>query len=381
MNFSLSEEQTLLQDSIARYVRDHCGVDRHRARLDEPPGCDVQAWQQFAELGWLSIPFDEEFGGFGGGAVDLMVTSEAFGRGIVREPFLGTVVTCGSFLRLGGTPDQHAAHIPSIIDGSKRWAFAFAEFDSGYDLAAVSTSAVAQGAGYLLNGSKHAVVDGHDADFLIVTARTSGADRNRGGISLFIVDAKQDGVVRKNFSRVDGGMGAHITLENVIVAEESQLGTPGQAYPLMQDVIDVSIVAMGAEALGIMQVLLDTTVEYTKTRKQFGQPIGKFQALQHRMADMYLKVEETRSLVFNAAIAVDAGSNEAATACAALKVKIGEAGKYVSQQAVQLHGGIGMTDELVIGHHFKRLMVLAMLYGDEDYYLERYVELSRLEAG
>ncbi|MEH6567719.1 MAG: acyl-CoA dehydrogenase [Halioglobus sp.] len=380
MNFSLSEEQTLLQDSIARYVREHCGVDRHRARSGESPGYDVQSWQRFAELGWLSIPFAEEFGGFDGGAVDVMVACEAFGRGIVREPFLATVVTCGSFLRLGGTADQHATHIPSIIDGSKRWAFAFAEFDSGYDLAAVSTSAVAEGEGYVLNGSKHAVVDGDDADFLIVTARTSGADRNRGGISLFIVDANQEGVERKSFSRVDGGMGANITLENVLVTQERQLGTPGQAYLLMLDVIDESIVAMGAEALGIMQDLLDTTVEYTKTRQQFGQPIGKFQALQHRMADMYLKLEETRSLVFNAAIALDAGSDEAAAACAALKVKIGEAGKYISQQAVQLHGGIGMTDELIIGHHLKRLMVLAMLYGDEDYYLNRYVELTQQEA-
>ena len=380
MNFSLSEEQTLLQDSIARYVREHCGVDRHRGRSGVSPGYDVQSWQQFAELGWLSIPFAEEFGGFGGGAVDVMVACEAFGRGIVREPFLGTVVTCGSFLRLGGTPDQHAAHIPAIIDGSKRWAFAFAEFDSGYDLAAVGTSAIAEGEGYLLNGSKHAVVDGDDADFLIVSARTSGADRNRGGISLFIVDANQEGVERENFSRVDGGMGADITLKNVLVSQESQLGTPGQAYLLMLDVIDQSIVAMGAEALGIMQDLLDTTVEYTKTRQQFGQPIGKFQALQHRMADMYLKLEETRSLVFNAAIALDAGSDEAAAACAALKVKIGEAGKYISQQAVQLHGGIGMTDELIIGHHLKRLMVLAMLYGDEDYYLNRYVELTQQEA-
>lgn len=380
MDFSLSEEQVLLQDSVARFVRDHCDVDRHRTLVRDGMPFDSAAWEQFAELGWLSVPFADEFGGFGGGAVDVMVVAETFGRGIVREPYLSTVVTCGAFLRRGGSPEQHSSYIENIIDGSKRWAFAFAEADSGYDLAVVSTSAEAEGDNYLLNGSKLAVMDGDSADFLIVSVRTSGADRNRGGISLLVVDANTAGVTRNNFTRVDGGGAANIQFKDCVVSADQLLGTPGQAYFLMQDVIDESIVAMGAEALGTMQALLDATVEYTKTRKQFGQPIGKFQALQHRMADMYLKLEETRSLVLNAAIQVDADSEEAASACAALKVKICEAGKYISQQSVQLHGGIGMTEELVIGHHFKRLMVLAMLYGDEDYHLQRYIELSRAEA-
>lgn len=380
MDFSLSEEQVLLQDSVARFVRDHCDVERHRNLVRDGQSFDSKAWEQFAELGWLSVPFDDEFGGFGGGSVDVMVVAEALAKGLVREPYLSTVVTCGAFLRRGGTPEHHASYIGSIIDGSKRWAFAFAEADSGYDLAAVAASAEADGDNYLLNGAKVAVVDGDSADFLVVSVRTSGADRNRGGISLFIVDANSPGVTRKSFTRVDGGRAANIEFKDCVVDAEQLLGTPGQAYFLMQDVIDESIVAMGAEALGTMQALLDATVEYTKTRKQFGQPIGKFQALQHRMADMYLKLEETRSLVLNAAIQIDAGSAEAASACAALKVKICEAGKFISQESVQLHGGIGMTDELVIGHHFKRLMVLSMLYGDEDYYLQRYIELARAEA-
>lgn len=380
MDFSLSEEQVLLQDSVARYVRDHCDVGRHRNLIRNGGSFDTQAWQQFAELGWLSVPFEEEFGGFGGGSVDVMVIAEALGKGIVREPYLSSVVTCGAFLRRGGTPEQHTSYIENIIDGSKCWAFASAEADSGYDLAAVATSADADGDNYLVNGAKLAVVDGDSADFLIVSVRTSGADRNRGGISLLIVDVNSPGVTRKSFTRVDGGGAANIEFKDCVVSAEQLLGTPGQAYFLMQDVIDESIVAMGAEALGTMQALLDATVEYTKTRKQFGQPIGKFQALQHRMADMYLKLEETRSLVLNAAIQVDAGSAEAASACAALKVKICEAGKFISQESIQLHGGIGMTDELVIGHHFKRLMVLAMLYGDEDYHLQRYIELTRAEA-
>ncbi|MFK8050880.1 MAG: acyl-CoA dehydrogenase family protein [Halioglobus sp.] len=380
MDFSLSEEQVLLQDSVAKFVRDQCDVDRHRKLVREKTAFDLHTWQQFAELGWLSVPFADEFGGFGGGAVDVMVVAEALGKGIVREPYLSTVVTCGAFLRRGSSDDQHSGYIENIIDGSKRWAFAFAESDSGYDLAAVSTSAEADGDNYLLNGSKIAVVDGDSADYLIVSVRTSGADRNRGGISLLIVDVNTPGVTRDSFTRVDGGGAANIEFKNCVVNAEQLLGTPGQAYFLMQDVIDESIVAMGAEALGTMQTLLDSTVEYTKTRKQFGQPIGKFQALQHRMADMYLKLEETRSLVLNAAIQIDSGSEEAPSACAALKVKICEAGKYISQQAVQLHGGIGMTDELIIGHHFKRLLVLGMHYGDEDYHLQRYIELSRAEA-
>ena len=205
MDFSLSEEQVLLQDSVARFVRDHCDVDRHRNLVRDGIPFDSKAWQQFAELGWLSVPFADEFGGFGGGSVDMMVVAEALGKGIVREPYLSTVVTCGAFLRRGGLADQHSSYIDSIIDGSKLWAFAFAEADSGYDLAAVSTSAEADGDNYILNGAKLAVVDGDSADFLIVSVRTSGADRNRGGISLIIVDANTPGVTRNEFTRVDGG--------------------------------------------------------------------------------------------------------------------------------------------------------------------------------
>jgi len=380
MDFSLTEEQVLLQDSVAKFVRDHCDVDRHRDHIQTGSTFDAKVWEQFAQLGWLSVPFSEESGGFGGGAVDTMVICEALAGGVVREPFLSTVVTCGALLRRGGTPEQCSAYIDNIIDGSKRWAFAFAEADSGYDLAAVSMAAEMEADKFVLNGSKISVMDGDSADFLVVSVRTSGADRNRGGISLLIVDANCAGVTRENFTRVDGGGAANIEFNDCAVSAEQLLGTPGQAYFLMQDVIDESIVAMGAEALGTMQALLDATVEYTKTRKQFGQPIGKFQALQHRMADMYLKLEETRSLTLNAAIQIEAESEDAAAACAALKVKICEAGKFISQEAVQLHGGIGMTDELVIGHHFKRLLVLAMLYGDEDYHLQRYIELTRAEA-
>jgi alkylation response protein AidB-like acyl-CoA dehydrogenase len=376
VNFTLTQEQQLLRDSVARFVADHCDVARHRQLTTTEPGFAPAAWQQFAELGWLAVPFSEAHGGIGGNAVDVMVICEALGRGLVREPYLSTVITCGALLRHGGSPAQQARTIPGIIDGSAQWAFAFADAASGYQLAAVDCVAIVEPGGYRLNGTKVAVLNGHCADYLLVSARVEDERDNRAGLTLFIVDANLAGLAREPFTAMDGSRGAQLVLDNVLVGADCVVGVPGEACDLMTTAIDEAIVAMGAEALGAMQVLLDATVEYTRTREQFGQPIGKFQALQHRMADMYLKVEELRSLLYNAAILMSEGSPDTALACAALKVKLAEAGRFVSQQAVQLHGGIGMTDELVVGHHFKRLLLLSMLYGDENYYLQRYMELA-----
>ncbi|CAA0125079.1 Acyl-CoA dehydrogenase [Halioglobus japonicus] len=372
MDFSLSEEQILLQDSVEKYVREHCGVERHRSLCNSELGFERQAWQQFAELGWLSVPFSEALGGIDGRAIDLMVVGEALGKGLVREPFLSTVVTCGGLLQRGGSEEQQGRYIPDIIAGNAQWAFAFAETQSGYDMCRVDTVAQKSGSDYVLSGNKIAVLNAHCADYLIVTARSPERTGEASGITLFIVDTTSPGVERENFVAVDGSRGAHVQLHNVQLGAKQILGEEEGGLPLVEAVIDTTIVALGAEALGAMQALLEATVEYTKTRKQFGQAISKFQALQHRMAEMYLKVEETRSLLLNAAIALDAGSEESAAACAALKVKVSEAGKFIAQQAVQLHGGIGMTDELCVGHHYKRLMVLAKLYGDEAYYLQKY---------
>jgi alkylation response protein AidB-like acyl-CoA dehydrogenase len=380
VDFSLSEEQILLRDSVDKYVREHCTVERHRKLSQENPGFDAAAWRQFAALGWFSLPFSEELGGIGGGATDLMVVCEALGRGLVREPFITTVVTCGGLLQRGGSADQQQQYIPAIIEGTAQWAFAFAEKSSGYDLASVETTARHSAEGYALSGSKLAVLNAHCADHLIVSARISGAENDAGGITLFIVDTQLPGVTRENFVAVDGSRGAHVVLDGVKLGEQQILGQVAQGLSLVETTIDCAIVALGAEALGSMQALLDATVQYTKTREQFGQPISKFQALQHRMAEMYMKVEETRSLLLNAAIALDEDSEESAVACAALKVKVGEAGRYVAQQAVQLHGGIGMTDELSVGHHYKRLMILSKLYGDEAYYLQKYADLAASRA-
>jgi hypothetical protein len=375
VDFSLSEEQVLLRDSVDKYVREQCGVERHRTLCRTDLGFDQGAWQQFAQLGWLSVPFSEALGGIAGGATDLMVIGEALGKGLAREPFLTTVVTCGSFLQHGGNAAQQAQYVPAIIDGSAQWAFAFAESASGYDLSRVTTVAQRKGANYVLSGSKLAVLNAHCANHLIVSARIGDEAADGAGITLFIVDADAPGVVREDFVTVDGSRGAHLQLNGVELTAAHILGGAGDGLPLIEAVIDTAIVALGAEALGGMQALLNATVEYTKTREQFGQPISKFQALQHRMAEMYMKVEETRSLLLNAAIALDEDSEDSAAACAALKVKVSEAGKFVAQQAVQLHGGIGMTDELCVGHHYKRLMILAKLYGDEAYYLQKYADL------
>ncbi len=375
VNFTLSEEQVLLQDSVGRFVADHCDVSHHLCFSRTEAGYDAGLWRQFAELGWLAVPFTEAQGGIGGSAADVMVFCERLGRGLVREPYLATVITCGAFLRHGGSAQQQADYIPGIIDGGKQWAFAFAEASSGYELASVGCEATARGDGYCLNGDKIAVLNGHCADYLVVSARTAGGRRDQRGLTLFIVDTGLPGVTLEPFTAVDGSRAANLRLDNVAVAADCVLGDADDAWSLMATVIDNAIIAMGAEALGAMQVLLDSTVEYTRTREQFGQPIGKFQALQHRMADMYLKVEETRSLLYNAVIRMDEGSPETPLACAALKVKMAEAGKFVSQEAVQLHGGIGMTNELAVGHHFKRLLLLSKLYGDEDYHLQRYMAL------
>jgi alkylation response protein AidB-like acyl-CoA dehydrogenase len=380
VDFSLSDEQVLLRDSVDKYVREQCGVERHRALCTSEMGFDPGAWQQFADLGWLSVPFSENLGGIGGGATDLMVVAEALGKGLVREPFLTTVVTCGELLQRGGSAEQQQQFIPSIIDGSAQWAFAFSEQSSGYNLARVETTARRQGEGYVLDGKKLAVLNAHCADHLLVSTRTAGVTGDREGITLFVVDANGAGVSRDSFVAVDGSRGAHIHLDSVTVGTDQVLGEMDQGLPLMESVIDTAIVALGAEAVGSMQALLDATVEYTKTREQFGQPISKFQALQHRMADMYLKVEETRSLLLNAAIQLDEDSSEAGAACAALKVKVSEAGRFVAQQAVQLHGGIGMTDELCVGHHYKRLMMLAKLYGDEAWYLQKFAQIAATRA-
>jgi alkylation response protein AidB-like acyl-CoA dehydrogenase len=373
MDLSLSDEQQMLKDTVARVAQEYCSIEKRRNLRDGEDGFDRELWQQFAELGLLALPMAEEDGGFGGSAQDVMVVMEEMGRGLSLEPYLVNVVICGGFLR-AATAAQRSTHLPALIAGDSQWAFAFAEPKSRYNLADVRATAVSENGGYRLDGDKIAVLNGHCADFLIVTARTSGEQRDQSGISLFIVDAAAAGIERSSYPLVDGSHGADIEFKGVQLPAESLLGSLDGALLLVEDVVALALVAMGAEAVGAMDALLEQTVEYTKTREQFGQPIGKFQALQHRMADMYLQCQSLRSLLYYAAIARDEQRPDMLQAASGLKVKLGEASRFVAQQAVQLHGGIGMTDELGISHYFKRLLLLSSLFGDDEHHLDRYLQ-------
>lgn len=375
MDLSLNDEQVLLKESVARFVQDQYSVEKRRALRATDSGFDQACWSQFAELGWLALPFAEEDDGFGGSAIDTMVLVEEMGRGLVVEPYLVNVVICGGFLRRAAA-DQRRRWLPDLMAGVSQWAFAFTEDSSRFDLDSVSLSAVAEGEDYILNGKKIAVLNGHIATELLVLARTSGEQKDSAGLSLFRVSGDSAGISRRDFPLIDGSKGANLEFSSVRVAASDCIGSLGQASDLVEDVVTESMVAMGAEALGAMEALLAQTVAYTKTREQFGQPIGNFQALQHRMADMYARCENFRSLLYYAAIARAEEREDMRQAAWGLKVQLGESGRFVSQQAVQLHGGIGMTDELGVGHYFKRLLLLNTLFGDSDYCLDRYAEAT-----
>lgn len=372
MHLSLNEEQQLLKDSVARFVEENYSIERLRRLRDSAENLDRERWQQFAELGWLALPFSEDDGGFGGTAIDMMVLMEQLGRGPVTEPYLANIVVCGGLLQRASA-EQRARLVPGLLGGEAQWAFAFAEPRGRYNLADISLTASADGEGFRLDGEKIAVLNGPAADWLLVSARTAGDRRDSDGVSLFAVESSSAGVSRRDYPLVDGSRGADIRFDNVAVPAEAMIGEAGAALSLIEDAVAEAIVAMGAEALGAMEALLEQTVEYTKTREQFGQPIGRFQALQHRMADMYLACQSMRSLLYYAAIMRKEGRPEAAQAASALKVKLGDAGRFVSQQAVQLHGGIGMTDELGVSHYLKRLLLLNTLFGDSEHHLNRYL--------
>lgn len=376
MDFSFSEEQALLKDSVEKFVlNDYTFADRQKIVRTEQ-GFSASTWKTFAELGWLSVPFPESVGGFGGKSVDMMLLLEQFGRGLVVEPFVATVVLAGGAIRLGGTTEQQNAWLPGIIDGSRQGALAYAEPQGRFNLADLVTTAKADANGYVLNGYKAVVLNGPAADFLVVSARTSGGQRDRDGVSLFVVDAKAAGVSRRDYPTVDAFRASEITLTNVRVGIDALLGAEGKGYALLEQVIDEGILAIGSEAVGCMEVLYKNTVEYTKTREQFGQPIGKFQVLQHRMVDMFMEHEQSKSLMYMAAMKMDEGYGDAARkAVSAFKVQVGNSGRFVGQNAVQLHGGMGMTDELSIGHYFKRVTIIDTLFGNVDYHLKRFGSL------
>ena len=373
MDFSFSEEQTLLKDSVEKFVQNDYGFDVRQKVVRTEQGFSGAHWSTFAELGWLSVPFPENVGGFGGKAVDMMLLMEQFGRGLVVEPYVATVVLAGGAIRIGGSAEQQAAWLPGIIDGTRQAALAYAEPQGRFNLADVVTTATADAGGFVLNGHKAVVLNGPAAEVLVVSARTSGAQRDRDGVSLFIVDAKAAGISRRDYPTVDAFRASEITFRDVRIGKDALLGAEGKGYDILEQTIDEGILAVGSEAVGCMEVLYKNTVEYTKTREQFGQPIGKFQVLQHRMVDMFMEHEQSKSLMYMAAMKLDEGYGDAAKkAISAFKVQVGNSGRFVGQNAVQLHGGMGMTDELNIGHYFNRLTVVDTLFGNVDYHLKRF---------
>jgi len=373
MDFSLTEEQTLLQESVDRFIQNDYEFDKRQSFANSELGFSEDNWKMFADLGWLGIPFSEADGGFGGGPVDSMIIWEQFGKGLVIEPFLATVILGGGVLRLAGNVDQKAAYLPGIIDGSMHAALAYVESQSRFNLSDVTTSATKEGNHYVINGAKSVVLNGPRADFIVVVARTSGEQRDKDGISLFLVDAKVEGLSRRDYPTVDAFRASELSFENVKVEADSMLGEDGAGLSILQRVIDEATLAIGSEAVGCMEKLYKDTVEYCKQRQQFGQPIGKFQVLQHRMVDMFMEHEQSKSLMYMAAMKLEEGySEESQKAVSAFKVQVGKSGKFVGQNAVQLHGGMGMTDELNIGHYFKRLTIIDTLFGNADFHLERF---------
>ena len=379
MDFDLSEEQRLLKESVDGLLTDAYDFEQRKKYMKEKGGWSRAIWGRLAEQGLLGLPFAEADGGFGAGAVETMIVMEALGKALVVEPYLATVVIGGGFLRHGGSAAQKQAHIPSIIDGSRTFAFAQLEKTSRYDLNDVTASAKKKGQGWVIDGEKFVVVNGENADTLIVTARTKGAQRDKTGIGVFLVPANAKGIARKTYPTQDGLHAADISFTGVEVGADAALGDPENGLALIERVVDEARTALCAEAVGAMDESLKSTVEYLKTRKQFGVPIGSFQSLQHRAADMFVALEQARSMSMFATMAADFDdATERAKAVAAAKVQVGKSGKFVGQQSIQLHCGIGMTMEAKIGHYFKRLTMIENTFGDSEYHLRRVSESGGL---
>ncbi len=379
MDFDLNDEQRLLQDSVERLMAERYDFEARKRFRAEPEGFSRGLWRLYAELGLLGLPFAEELGGFGGGPVETMIVMEAFGRALALEPYLATVVLGGGFLRHGGSKELQAELVPKLVAGDVILAFAHAERQSRYDLFDVATTARRDGAGYVLDGEKSIVLHGDSADTLFVTARLAGGRREREGIGLFLVDAKTPGLSRRGYPTQDGQRAAEITLSGVRVGPEALVGEAENALPLVERVVDEAIAALCAEAVGCMAEMHSLTVDYLKTRSQFGVPIGSFQVLQHRAVDMFVALEQARSMAMFATMMVqEENAAERAKAMRAAKVQVGRSVRFVGQQAIQLHGGVGMTMEYKVGHYFKRATMIDTLFGDADHHLTRLAEAGGL---
>ena len=375
MDFTFNEEQTLIQDQVDQFVLKEYDWETRQSLSNSDLGFGQENWQKFAELGWLGISVSEDSGGFGGSAIESMLIMEAFGKGLVVEPFLETMIMSGGLIDAHGSDQQKASILEPAISGEMQLALAYAEPQSRFNLSDVVTEAKPEGDNFVLNGYKSVVMNGPSANKILVSARTSGSQLEENGLTLFIVDADSNGLNKTNYKTVDGRRASDISLENVTVSKDDVVGGIDSGFEILDLAIDKAILAISAEAVGAMEVLYKATVEYTKTREQFGTAIGKFQVLQHRMVDMFMEYEQCKSLLYMATMKQEEGAADAKKAISGLKYQVGKAGKFIGQQAVQLHGGMGVTDELNVGHYFKRLTTIGTIFGNTDYHLKKYSSL------
>jgi alkylation response protein AidB-like acyl-CoA dehydrogenase len=376
MDFSISEEQAMLADSVSRFISNDYDFEQRQKFAASDPGYSKAHWQTFAELGFTAVPFAEDDGGLDGGPVELTLMMEQFGRGLVIEPYLANIVLSGGVLRRLASAEQKGQWLLPVIGGDLQATLAFAEPQGRFDIKNICTTAAAADGKYTLNGHKTFVPNGGNANIVIVPARTSGAASDQDGVTLFVVPADADGVRRAAYPTVDGHRAADIHLDNVSAGPDQVLGDIGQAFPALQETIDEATLAVSAEAIGIMRTMHDKTVEYAKSRVQFGVPIGSFQALQHRLVETLMLCEQSQSLLLWAIMTSAAGGPEVRRAISALKYQVGTAGIVVAQEAVQIHGGMGVSWEMDIAHYFKRLTAIDLLFGNADFHLDRYLELS-----
>ena len=372
MNFELSEEQKMIQQSVERFVQENYDLTNRIKISSEDPGFSNEYWSSMAELGWLGLAFGEEDGGFGGNQIDTLVLMEQFGKGLVLEPFLANIVLGGGAIKRGASEALKQSIIPSLIEGNLQVTLAYAEEQSRFDLEDVATSAREEDKDFLINGRKSMVLNAESADKIVVVARTSGSQIDEEGISLFLVDSNSDGVERENFPTVDGLRASEISFKDVRVSSDNLIGEKDKGFEILKAVSNDAILALAAEAVGAMEVLYKDTVEYTQQREQFDHPLSDFQVLQHRMVDMFMEYEQCKSLLFRATMETVQDPLLSQRTIHALKHLVGKSGIFVGESAVQLHGGMGVTEELRIGHFFKRLLVIDSQFGNSDFHLEKF---------
>ena len=375
MNFELSEEQKMIQQSVERFVQENYDLTNRVKISSEDPGYSKEYWGSMADLGWLGLAFDEEDGGFGGNQIDTLVLMEQFGKGLVLEPFLANIVLGGGIIKRAASSTIKESIIPSLMEGKLQITLAYAEEQSRFDIEDVATAAREEDGGFVINGKKSMVLNAESADKIIVVTRTSGSQVDENGISLFIVDASSEGVEKQNFPTVDGLRASEITFEDVKVTSEALVGEKDKGFTILQAVVNDAILALSAEAVGAMEVLYKDTVEYTQQREQFDHALSDFQVLQHRMVDMFMEYEQCKSLLFRATLETVEDPDLAQRTIHALKHLIGKSGIFVGESAVQLHGGMGVTEELRIGHFFKRLLVIDSQFGNADFHLDKFTNL------